>query len=284
MDSDLVVDVLNAVALRRKERHAVVHRIDAQQRRLADPVAHPCVADLGPEGLVVTRRNRVQPHVRETGDARVPRREEPTARVCRPQHQLDRVAARVLEGDERLHAPLLAFALRARAHHVPGSRELGCCELELARRLQLEADHVIKGVTLVIGQGVITIVGAQVRATGIAAHELESQDRDGITHGRIQIGRAETHIAQVLQSDHRPSSRALVPPMPQCSLGTSWMITRMLSGLACSACGDRFVDGADQRLLLLGRPSFEDLDLGDGHGGLFAVAQVKPTDTEPRCS
>ena len=44
---DLVVDVLDARAIRRKQRDGVVNLVDAQQRRVADPVADPGVAYFG---------------------------------------------------------------------------------------------------------------------------------------------------------------------------------------------------------------------------------------------
>jgi hypothetical protein len=52
---DLMIDVLDARSVRRKQCDRVMDLVDAQQRRIADAVTHPGVAHLGPECLVARR-------------------------------------------------------------------------------------------------------------------------------------------------------------------------------------------------------------------------------------
>ena len=51
----LMVDVLDARSVGRKQRDRVMELVDTQQRRVADSVAHSGVADLGPEHLIAGR-------------------------------------------------------------------------------------------------------------------------------------------------------------------------------------------------------------------------------------
>ncbi len=59
----LVVHVLHAGVGRGKQRHAVVHFVDPQERRRADAVRYPRVHHLRPEGLVPHRVRGAQPDV-----------------------------------------------------------------------------------------------------------------------------------------------------------------------------------------------------------------------------
>src|SRR6202046_5745191 len=104
---DLVVDVLDASSLRGKQGDTVVYRIDSQQRRIAYPVAHTSATYRRPEHFVLAWRDRMEPDVREAGDAGVPRGKVTPAAMRRSHDQLDRITARVLERYERIHPPLL---------------------------------------------------------------------------------------------------------------------------------------------------------------------------------
>jgi len=66
---DLMVDVLDSGPVGWKQRDGVVNFVDPKQRRVADPVAHPRVADLGPEGLVAHRVRGAKADMAEAGDA-----------------------------------------------------------------------------------------------------------------------------------------------------------------------------------------------------------------------
>ena len=65
---DLMVDVLDARPVGRKQRDRVMHLIDAQQRGIADPVAHSGVAHFGPERLVTGRVGGAESDVAESRD------------------------------------------------------------------------------------------------------------------------------------------------------------------------------------------------------------------------
>jgi hypothetical protein len=79
-----MVDVLDARAVRRKQGDRVMDLVDAQQRRIADPVAHAGVADFGPEGFVAGRVGRAQSDVAEPCDPGVPCTEITFSRAMRP--------------------------------------------------------------------------------------------------------------------------------------------------------------------------------------------------------
>src|SRR6266508_2263178 len=63
---DLMIDVLAARSVRRKQCDRVLDLVDAQRRRVADAVTHPGVAHLGPECLVA---RRVGSHLLPSGSA-----------------------------------------------------------------------------------------------------------------------------------------------------------------------------------------------------------------------
>src|SRR6185295_5657589 len=97
---------------RREQGERVVNGVDAQERRVADPVRDARVEEPRPEGFVPRSIGGAQPDMAEMRDTGVACGEIALAAVERPHHQLDLVTARVLEGEELLHAALLAFALR----------------------------------------------------------------------------------------------------------------------------------------------------------------------------
>ena len=122
---DLMIDVLDAGALRREERQRMMRRGDAQERRVADPVADARVADAGPERLVARRILGVEADMAEAGDAGVARREIAQARVIGPRHDLDLVAGRIGRGEEGPDAALVAVLARAGMDRPAGGFELG---------------------------------------------------------------------------------------------------------------------------------------------------------------
>src|SRR5262245_8081050 len=94
---DLMIDVLNAGPAARKQGDRMVHLVDAQQRRVADAVAHTRIAHFRPEGLVPGRIGRVQPDMAEPGDPRIARAVVAGAADGGAPDELDAVARRIGE-------------------------------------------------------------------------------------------------------------------------------------------------------------------------------------------
>ena len=102
--SDLMVDVLDAGPIRRKQSNGVMHFVDAEQGRITDSVAHPGIAHPGPKDLVARRISCAQPDMAEPCDSSVAFAVIALAAVGGPPHELDVVARGILEGDEAPHA------------------------------------------------------------------------------------------------------------------------------------------------------------------------------------
>src|SRR6266853_6226413 len=214
---DLVIDVLYAGMRRRKQRERVVDGIDAQQRRLTDPVGYPRVQKLRPERLVSRRVRGLEADVAEVRDAGVARRKIALAAVERPHHDFDLVAARVLESEELLNTAQLALASGAVVHRMAGLLDLGSRPVEVFPVFQVEADDVVGRVAFEIDERVVArvaahrgLVAAEVRGLAFAGGELQPDDFDGELHGRLQVGRADPQVADVVEVDHRflPTSSA----------------------------------------------------------------------------
>src|SRR6516162_2644518 len=70
---DLVVDVLDTGVGGRKQCDRVMHFVDAQEWRIADPVAHARIANPCPEYLIAHGVRGAQANVTEAGDAGIAR-------------------------------------------------------------------------------------------------------------------------------------------------------------------------------------------------------------------
>src|SRR5229473_1192199 len=230
----LIRDVPHAAALRREQGDSMMHRVDPQQRSLADPIADPRVAHRGPKGFILARSGRVQSDVGEARDAGIARREVAPPAVRRAGHQLDGIAARIFEHDERVHLPLLALEPRAGTHAMTRVVEFGRGGLEFADGADLEGDALVAGIARGIGQRMVAVIGAQIRIPAVATNEFKTQDLRGVADSVVEVGSPQAYITNVFERYHRPRSLALTPPIPQCSAGTSVRITRILSGLTFS--------------------------------------------------
>lgn len=121
---DLMVDVLDARSVGRKQRDRVMELVDTQQRRVADSVAHSGVADLGPEHPIAGRVGGAESDVAESSNPGVPLSVIAPATVSGPPNEFDLVACRILEGDE-------AFARGAPA--CPSAENIGVPEHAVPR-------------------------------------------------------------------------------------------------------------------------------------------------------
>src|SRR5262249_967475 len=197
-----MIDVLDAGAVGREQRDRVVHFVDPQQRRFTDAVAHARVADLGPERLVARRVRRAQADMTKVGDAGVARAMVAHAAVGGPPHQLDPVAARVVEGDELAHFARLRLARRAGAHRVAEPFEFAGRRGQRRARGDLEGDGLLARVALEVAQRVLALVGLEIdRAFGDLA-DLEAEHVGGKAGRALDVARAKPHIADALQVDH----------------------------------------------------------------------------------
>src|ERR1700730_4107209 len=106
---DLMVDVMNARPAPRRQCDGVMDSGDAHQCDVADPVTDPRVADLCPELLVPCGMGGAQADMAETGDSGISCREVALATAFRPNHQLDLMAGRIIEADERLYLAQSTF-------------------------------------------------------------------------------------------------------------------------------------------------------------------------------
>ena len=206
---DLVVDVLHAGIGRGKERERVMDGVDAHQRRIADPVRHARVEQFGPELLVARRIGRAKPDMTEVRDAGVTRRKIAHAAVEGPNHGLDLVARRILERQELLHSPLLAFLLRAHVHRMPGTLDFRADRVEIRRIQQVEAARVVGRIAFEVHQRVIAgvtanvvLVGAEIGRLALAGHQLQADDLGCVLDCRLEIRGAYAQITDVVEIDH----------------------------------------------------------------------------------
>ncbi len=201
----------------------MVDGVDAQQRRVADPVGHPRVQELGPEGLVTRGIGSAQADVAEMRDPGVARRKIALAAVIRPHDQLDPVSARVLEGEDLLDAALLAFVFCPVVHRVPCFLDLGTGLVEVFAIFQIEADSMVRGIAFEIDERVVArvaarrgLVAAEVGGLAFPAREFQADDAGRELDGRIEIGRADPQIADVVEIDH---PRYFISGMPKLAPG-----------------------------------------------------------------
>ena len=91
---DLVVDMLDTGAAGREQCDGVMHFVDAQERCVADTIAHTRIADPSPERLVAHGVRGAQANVTEAGDAGIARAVIARAAVGGSPYQLNPVAGR----------------------------------------------------------------------------------------------------------------------------------------------------------------------------------------------
>ena len=116
---DLVIDVLDAGCRPGKQRDHMMYRSEAEQRRIADAVAHAGIAYGGPERLVPHDVGGIQTDMAEAGHAGIAGAMI-AARALRGAHdEFQPVAARVGKRDELAHLAELAFLRCAVVNRMP---------------------------------------------------------------------------------------------------------------------------------------------------------------------
>ena len=207
-----MVDVLDARPVRRKQRDRVMDLVDAQQRRIADPVAHPGVAHLGPEGLVAGRVGGAEPDVAESGDAR--RRARRDSAGCR-------YAGRHTSSMLLPVGSLKAMKLRTRrssASFVRAHAYLMAEPIEFRRRRfqigafgNFECGGLIGRGAGEIAERVLALIGLEIDRVLRPVGDFEAEIVGGEFGRAIEVRGAETDVGDVLQLDH---VGILLFPMP----------------------------------------------------------------------
>src|SRR6516225_6655864 len=123
---DLVVDVLDTGVVGREQCNRVMHFVDAQERRVADTIAHARIADPSPERLVAHGVRGAQANMTEAGDAGITHAMIARAAVGGSPHQLNPIARRVIKTDELAYLPGLRLVGRAGVNRVSESLQLTC--------------------------------------------------------------------------------------------------------------------------------------------------------------
>src|SRR5216683_5215273 len=208
-----MIDVLYAAALGREQGDSMMHRVDPQQRSLAYPIADPSVAHRGPKDLIRARCDRVQSDMREARDAGIARRKVSPSAVRGAGNELDGIAARVFEHDERIHLPLFALEPRTGTHAMARVVEFGRGGLEFAAGADLEGHTLVARIARGICQRMVAVVGAQIRIAAVAANEFKTEDLRGVADGVVEVRGPQPYITNVFERYHRPRSLALTPPI-----------------------------------------------------------------------
>ena len=198
----LEIDVLHPGHGGGEQRDAVMHLVERQQSRRADPVIGAEIEHGGPELFVARRIGGLEPDMAELLDARVARREVAPDRDVRAQHQLERVLRRVAEADQVHHAALGAFFRRAALDCDAGGGELRGGGVELGTRLDLQPDNVLARFAGDVADVVIAIVAAQIGAPVLAPHELQTDDLGQEARRALDVARGEAHVLHVRDTDH----------------------------------------------------------------------------------
>src|SRR5258708_37755652 len=101
---DLMVDMLDSVTVRWKQRDRMMHLIDAQQRCIADTVGDAGIASLSPELLVAGHAGRTKAHMTKSGNPGVAASSVAPAGMRRPIHPLNAVTAAIHEASKAVDA------------------------------------------------------------------------------------------------------------------------------------------------------------------------------------
>ena len=163
--------------------------VDAQQRRIADPVADAGIAHLGPEGFVAGGVGGAEPDVAEAGDPGVPFAVIAPAAVGGPPHQLDLVAGRILEGDEAPHLAQIGFLRRTQADMMAEPIKLRGCRLQIRALGHFERGGLIGRRTGEVAQRVLALVGLEIHRVLRMVRDFEAEIIRGEPGGAVEIAR-----------------------------------------------------------------------------------------------
>jgi SAM-dependent methyltransferase len=199
---DLMIDVLDARSIRRKQCDRVMDLVDAQQRRIADAVAHPGVADLGPKSFITPCVGGAEPDVAESSDPGVPLSVIAPAAGGGPPNELDLVAGGILETDKASHVAQFGFLRRTQADAMTELFELRSRGVQIGAIDNLECDSLIGGRAGEIAQRVFPLVGLEIDGVPRSVRDFEAQIIRCESRCAIEIRGAETDVADVLQFDH----------------------------------------------------------------------------------
>src|SRR3546814_9887575 len=158
-----------------------------------------CVADGGPEALVAHGVGGAQANVAEAGDAGVAAAVPATAGQRRAPRQLDPIAGRITESDEATHLALGSFVRGADVHRVAERLEFRGGGIEFGGGVDFERNRLVGGIALEVAQGVLPLVGAEIRRAAALLAELQAPDIRGIARRAGNVTRAQAYVADVAQ-------------------------------------------------------------------------------------
>ena len=121
---NLMIDVLNAWSWRWEQSDRMMHLIDAQERRITDPIGNTRVAYRCPECLVTHGISRAESDMAEARDPCIAAAVVALPGVPRPVNKLDAIAARIFEGDKAFDVTRSGFTGRADLDRMTQAVEL----------------------------------------------------------------------------------------------------------------------------------------------------------------
>ena len=94
-------------------------------------------------------------------------------------------------------------------HLVAGIFQFGADRIQRGGVVQVEADRLVGGIALEIDHRVVArvaahrnLVAAEIGRLALARDELQADDVGGEADRAIEVGRADAHVADVVQVDH----------------------------------------------------------------------------------
>src|SRR5579875_3223242 len=180
---DLMVDVMDAGAVRGEQHDRMMHGVDAQEGRIAEPVRDARIAQLGPEPGVALRVFGVKPDMAEALDAGVAAGEIALAGVIRARDDFDRIARGIGGGNESLAAARVAFLARAEMHRQLRFFQHRADGVDVGGIEEFEADGLVRRIALEESKGVIArvaahadLVAAEIGGLAFARRELQTDN------------------------------------------------------------------------------------------------------------
>ena len=140
--------MLDACAIGWEKRDGMVYLVNAQQSRVADPVADARVAHFRPERFVANRVSSAQADMTEASDAGVARTVVASVAHGGTPSNLDWIAAGIGEADEVAHHARVGLLASAYVHSMAKLLQLGCRLVEIFLICNLEARNLNVRITV----------------------------------------------------------------------------------------------------------------------------------------
>ena len=194
---DLVVDVLDAGPVGRKQRYRMMHGIDPQKRRVANTIGHTGVANLRPELFVSRCVGGAEPDMREPGDTGIAHAVISLGRLFRPDDQLDFVSRRITKGDESCDLAQRGFFRASVADFAADRLESGGRLFEFGLRGNFECHGLIARVAREIAKRVSPGVGFEVDGVLVPLRNFQTEIAGGESFRAFEVSRAHPDITDI---------------------------------------------------------------------------------------